>query len=79
MGFRDPQDPDRAIDAADMYATLNALKVLGSLGLNAPEVTRRFDILHRAWRDAPLSARDRVALRLASLSYVGLALGHAPH
>jgi hypothetical protein len=78
MGFRDPLDPNRTIDSADMYGTLNAIEMLGSLGLNGPDVARRFDALHRAWRDAPLSERDRVALRLASLSYVGPALAHAP-
>jgi tetratricopeptide (TPR) repeat protein len=78
MAFLDPQDPNRSIDSADMYGTLNAIEMLGSLGLNGPDVARRFDILHRAWRDAPLPERDRVALRLASLSYVGPALAHSP-
>jgi tetratricopeptide (TPR) repeat protein len=78
MGFRDPQEPTRSIDAADTYGTLNAIKALGSLGLNGPEVARRFDILRRAWRDAPLSERDRAALRMASLIYVEPALVHSP-
>lgn len=78
MGFLDPLDPNRTIDSADMYATLNAIEMLGFLGISGPDVARRFDILHRAWRDAPLSERDRVALRLASLSYVGPALVHSP-
>jgi tetratricopeptide (TPR) repeat protein len=78
MGIADPQNTARSIDTYGMYATLNALSALGTLGASGPDVADRLDRLQRTWRDAPLSDRDRVALRSASMPYVGPALVHSP-
>jgi hypothetical protein len=77
-GLTDPQDRERSIDAYGMYPVLYALLALGMLEENGSDVTDRIDRLRRAWSDPQLSERDRVALRLASLSYVGPALAHLP-
>jgi hypothetical protein len=76
--IEDPRDPDRSIDLFDSYHTLLALLALGTLGEAGPAVSDRLDRLRRVWDDAPLSAGDRVALRLASLDYTGPALVHTP-
>lgn len=73
----DPQDPERSIDSNGMDATLKALLALGTLGETGSDVTDRIELLKRAWSDPQLSERDRVALRLASLSYVGPALANS--
>ncbi|MFO7588975.1 MAG: serine/threonine-protein kinase [Gemmatimonadota bacterium] len=81
MAVRDPEDERRRIDVGGRYATLWSLAALGALGLSGPEVTRRFDDLHRAWRAEKYSDRDRVVLRYETLGgFAGVepALVHAP-
>ena len=77
-GLTDPQDCQRSISTNRQYATLQALLALGTLGETGSEVTDRIGRLWQAWSDSSLLDRDRVALRLASLPYVGPALAHSP-
>jgi tetratricopeptide (TPR) repeat protein len=79
VALRDPQDSGIAIPAAGQLHTLVALQSLGALGESGSVVEQRLERLRSAWDEAPLSDRDRTALRLASLSYVGPALAHSTH
>ncbi|MCL7979388.1 MAG: serine/threonine protein kinase [marine benthic group bacterium] len=74
----DPLDLDRSINLFGTYRVLRVLEALGTLGENGPMVLDRFDRLRRTWEEAPISARDRVALRKASLPYTGPALVNVP-
>jgi tRNA A-37 threonylcarbamoyl transferase component Bud32/tetratricopeptide (TPR) repeat protein len=78
MALRNPLVPDSSINAQGQLGRLNALKALGTSGMTGPEVGDQISRLQRAWRTDSLSDRDRVALRLASLSYVEPALVHFP-
>jgi len=78
LSLPDPQDPSRSISAEDQLHTLIALQALGALGVTGSEVESRLVRLRRAWDDSEHSERDKAALRLESLRYVGPALAHSP-
>ncbi|MEJ2483343.1 MAG: serine/threonine-protein kinase [Gemmatimonadota bacterium] len=75
--FLDPLDAEASISAEGQWGRLNGLQALGDAGVTGPEVTERISRVLRAWRSASLSERDRVALRFASLPFVGPALVHS--
>ncbi len=77
--IRDPVYGEAAsLSTQGQWGRLNVLQALGSVGAAGPEVSEQLSLLRRAWRSAPMSDRDRAALRLASLPYVGPALVHLP-
>jgi serine/threonine-protein kinase len=78
IAIHDPDDDERSIDGGGRYPIIMALMALGSLGLEGPEVDRRFEEVHRVWNGARYSERDAALLRSATIDWVGPALVHSP-